>query len=117
MSKVKKLIPKEVIYTAPDDKKKRVELSADFMPVTKSMLEKYGPDDLQNVREGMIKTDRVRLAELHVTNVEAAFIEAEIQCENPVFYYGMSSIYVMIVTNFKTTGSNILVSGKIPAKK
>jgi hypothetical protein len=103
---IKQLTPKEVIYTAPDDVTKRVELAGDFMPVTRAILKKYSKDDFVNVRQ--IK-NRKTIAELHIKNTEAAFIESELNCENPVFYFGMADCYVMAVTNSKTTGSNIVV--------
>jgi hypothetical protein len=103
---VKQLTPKEVIYTAPDDIKKRVELTGDFMPVTRAILEKYGKDDFVNVRQ---IENRKTIAELNVKNTEAAFIEAELNCENPVFYFGMADTYVMAVTNMATTGSHVVL--------
>ena len=109
---VKKLTPREVIYTAPDDKTKREELNENYMPVTAAILYKYRPEDLTNKRNGYDpKSGGINLAELHVKNVEAAYIEAETGCENPVFFYSLSNTFVMVVTNQKTTGSNIIVSG------
>lgn len=86
------------------------ELGTEFLPVCKSLLEKYLETDLTNIRTGQLPDkSTVTISELHVTKVDSAYIEAETLQENPVFFYEHIETFVMAVTNPMTTGSNIHV--------
>lgn len=104
------------IYFAGDQG--QFELSKEFMPITKSILERYEKQDFVNQRSGMLgNKEQVHLAEINLSHNEAAFVESETGIENPVFYFIFTNealaIFVMAVTNKKTTGSNIVVKGEI----